>query len=626
MISRKSIHTVLALWACALSQNAAAQIVPIRVVHVTANRLDHILPTNDARIDTLNRRFHSDVNLSEQIQSESSIYIRSYGPGLASTVSRHGYSPSQTSVYWNGVPLNSPALGLSDLSTLPTGFDVTLDEGAAGALYGSGYMGGGIHLQSEPSYSKKWSVRQSAQYRTAGYASYSTQGSYSTQSTAHMAAIDYGKGQMDFKYTDLYGVQRDRLGADQESLHLRYNGKKNWLHSRLDWGVWASELNRGIPRSISESYTVGARQFDQVARAYVKFNWSNGPVSLGLRTSGYAEDQRYHSTVLSDTNIASAIYDQVDLAWHVSNRFKLVYSLDHAYQYVEGSSKDSRSVNRYGTSILMSYQYDENWSGAMGGRLEHQLITTPFIPFAHVKWKKGVYDAQLSFRSHFRFPTLNDLYWNPGGNPHLKPELGNTIDFHSGYNFGIDQQNRVELSSFYSIIDQYIQWVPDGAIFQPRNVKAVRTSGMTIDYEYVSKVDFDFILGGNYTWTYARTIESQRLNDPGLNNQLIYTPEHKLAGRISVAWYDAWEVKLVGTFNGRVHTTSDNQDALAIPSFFVLDSEVSYERNFAGDGKIRGSIGIRNMTNAEYSFQRFYPMPGIQAVFSLTIQFAQHET
>ena len=29
----------------------------------------------------------------------------------------------------------------------------------------------------------------------------------------------------------------------------------------------------------------------------------------------------------------------------------------------------------------------------------------------------------------YRFPTINDLYWNPGGNRNLNPENGYSADF-----------------------------------------------------------------------------------------------------------------------------------------------------------------------------------------------------
>lgn len=628
MTNRQSLHTILALWACVLTQNTLGQVETLDDVTITASRMRNTYQSDDSRIDTLKPRINSDLNLSEHIQTESSIYIRSYGPGLASTVSRHGFSPAQTSVYWNGVPLNSPALGVSDLSTLPSGFQVVLDEGVAGSVYGSGYMGGGIHLLSMPAFpSDIFELTQTAQYRTSGYSNYTTEAEYHTESTTHAASLNYGIGNLNYDYKDLYGVERERLGADQESLHLRYNGTKFWKYSRLDWGAWVSEFDRGIPRSISEAYTEGARQYDQVARAYLKFNSKlSHRWSIGLRSSGYAEDQRYSSFVLSDTNVAIAAYNQLDITGRFQNRIKTILSIDHAYQYVEGSSKDSRSVNRYGSSLVVHYRMSRCWFSSAGARIEHQLTTTPLMPFVDMHWKSFNWDLQVDYRTHFRFPTLNDLFWNLGGNPELRPETGSTAGAHVNYKFGVNRAHRLELSTFISEIENYIQWVPTGGIFEPRNVKRVRTAGVSFGYNYQKTVSaFKLIFASNYTWTRARTIESQRTNDPGLNNQLIYTPEHKATSRLGVEWNRAtgevWALQLAGSFNGVVHTTSDNLGALVIPAFFNLDTELSYTRALQSGLTMRGSFGVRNATDANYSFHRYYPMPGIQAVFSLTLKF-----
>lgn len=577
-------------------------------------------------LDSLQSRPGLDINQTELLdRSLSSVYIRSYGPGLASTLSRHGFSPSQSTVYWHGVPLNSPALGLTDLSTLPNDGQLLLDNGAGGVLYGSGYMGGGVHLLNDvPDTGFTWKVNTN--YRTSRLWGNSVELANRGKSSFHQVAFHATNGDQAYEYTDIYGNELTRLGAQQEQYHFRYSGGYFGTQQRLTWGLWGSQLDRGIPRSISESYTEGATQWDQVARAFVKYGYSSGSLDINAQIGGYAEDQRYYSTVLNDTNVASAVYSQVEATYEFNQRLGLITSIDHAYMYVEGSSKSSSSINRVGAAIHGYYQFTENLYLNAGVRQERQLVSTPIIPVVNLQWRAGPWDAKVQYRSHYRFPTLNDLFWSPGGNPDLLPELGNTLDIHVGWKkLGDDYQLRIGASAFRAQITNYILWVPSGAFFEPRNVKEVQNIGSTFKID-VSKDVQGWIVGvrGNYSWTRARTVESQRSNDPSLNNQLIYTPEHKSTLGLYSS-HGNWEFGASNRVYGRVHTTTDNQKESSIDPFQVWDLNMSYFMNY-NRYKITLDAGIRNLFDTDYSFQRFYPMPGIQAVFSLTIQFAQHET
>ena len=61
-----------------------------------------------------------------------------------------GTSSSHTSVLWNGIPINSIANGLADLSSIfcHSFSDVVIVNGGDGSLFGSGAIGGSIHLNS----------------------------------------------------------------------------------------------------------------------------------------------------------------------------------------------------------------------------------------------------------------------------------------------------------------------------------------------------------------------------------------------------------------------------------------------------------------------------------------------
>lgn len=77
---------------------------------------------------------------------------------------------------------------------------------------------------------------------------------------------------------------------------------------------------------------------------------------------------------------------------------------------------------------------------------------------------------------NYRFPTLNDLYFQPGGNPDLQPEHGFTYD--GGVSFAFAKEGRYavhgEATWFDSYIDDWILWIPLGGkqdFWTPKNLK-----------------------------------------------------------------------------------------------------------------------------------------------------------
>ena len=89
------------------------------------------------------------VDLGNLISSTSSLYVKSYG-ALATPTFR-GTSSSHTLVLWNGIAINSLANGLSDLSGIycHNYKDIYIVRGGDASIFGSGAVGGSIHLNTE---------------------------------------------------------------------------------------------------------------------------------------------------------------------------------------------------------------------------------------------------------------------------------------------------------------------------------------------------------------------------------------------------------------------------------------------------------------------------------------------
>jgi len=93
---------------------------------------------------------YSQNGLDHLLSRQTGIFIKNYGPGILATSSLRGGSAGQTALVWNGFSLQSPATGQTDLALIPVFFtdDAGVQYGGGSALWGSGSMGGAIHLNN----------------------------------------------------------------------------------------------------------------------------------------------------------------------------------------------------------------------------------------------------------------------------------------------------------------------------------------------------------------------------------------------------------------------------------------------------------------------------------------------
>ena len=135
----------------ALAQNVDSIGLPLllKEIQISASRLSGFSAGNKVlNLDSALIIESSDQNLGDILARYTPVYLKSYGLGGLATPSFRGSGASHTPVIWNGFNLQSPLNGQVDFSLIPAFLmdQVQLQFGGAGALFGSGAIGGVVHL------------------------------------------------------------------------------------------------------------------------------------------------------------------------------------------------------------------------------------------------------------------------------------------------------------------------------------------------------------------------------------------------------------------------------------------------------------------------------------------------
>lgn len=219
----------------------------------------------------------------------------------------------------------------------------------------------------------------------------------------------------------------------------------------------------------------------------------------------------------------------------------------------------------------------------------------------------------------FRVPTLNDLYWIPGGNPDLQTELSwsQELELSKSWN---DQGNAYTKVTFYNRnVDNWIQWAQqDGNQFwSAGNVSEVWSRGL----EFVSFLQISFDqskLWLESRYQYTKSTYEEAIANPKIDKgtQLWYTPVHQVS--LQVGWERrGFLLQYMQRYVGK--TEGINAD---LADYYLGDIHLIW-RKLEKEMGLRCFLEVNNLWNASYRVIERRPMPGrylrigIQTNFSL---------
>src|SRR5690606_30295809 len=156
-MKKNGFHIILAFFLCTITASAQLDsIQQLPEVMLTDSKLVHF--SKGFKLEKLNDSIieRNATSLTETLRYNSSIYFKENGFGMASSPSFRGTNAAQTAVVGNGININPVLTGQTDFNTIsPLNYDeISIRSGGGGVQYGSGAVGGSIHLNNTFSFEK----------------------------------------------------------------------------------------------------------------------------------------------------------------------------------------------------------------------------------------------------------------------------------------------------------------------------------------------------------------------------------------------------------------------------------------------------------------------------------------
>ena len=556
-------------------------------------------------------------SFDEILEKNTTIYVKSYG--ALNTPSFRGTSASHTLVSWNGIPINSTASGQTDLRLLPSnGFNnLGISYGGNSTIFGSGSIGGTIHLNNIPIFTKSNNSNFTIEKGSFGL----NTNSFSTQKSNnnYYYYLNYSslKDSNNFEYVfNNQNIENIHSYSEGESLisNISFLLSKN---SIIQFNLWKTYLFREVPGNMTVPNST-AEQTDKSERFL--FTLLNYYKDFKIKVNhALLFDNLYYDDIPKQIN---SFYEgitnisEINLDYNYKKLFTSL-NLSSLNNHLKNSSYENLEQTDLTNSIYSSISYQtNNFKNEFSLRKEsNKSINHPFIPSYSCELKLKNYKLRGRINKNFRSPTFNDRFWISSGsigNMNLLPESGTNKEI------GLDFSSNTiscNLTYFNLNVDNWILWnQQENGVWMPENIRKVNSKGLE------SKINFNINIDSleirnefNYQYNLSTNILGIDNLDASVGKQLIYTPRNKanLNSRFS---FNNYNLVINQSFVGKVYTSSDNLNFLKshytvtlklIRNFEIINSELVFT--------------IKNLFNQDYQTYLNYPQPGRNFLIQINI-------
>ncbi len=568
------------------------------------------------------------IKLSDALTGHSSHFVKTYGSNGLATISIRGTAPQHTTVYWNGFNINPSNIAMADFSMLPLFLfnHVEIVPGGSSTLTGSGAIGGSIHLNSQSggTHNHHQVVAAFGQYNDRLMA---LKTGVIKEKLHFSTSIWVNSSDNDFAFvnTSKSGKPRERLtNADASQVGflqeaLLHFGSKQLLKA----GFWLQEREAGIPPSMTMLRS-HARQHDRMLRGYAQWNLKYRRVEYSAKTGYHHDYLKYTDTLTNiDSEIRVGVWNsEVILNSAVFKRIQFNagagYHIHHAEtrNYQAGINPHRFSVFLLATRFIPELQ----WVFSVGARKESASDFRGIPPAFLLGWKGKMLNnlnGRMNFSTNYRIPTLNDRYWQPGGNPDLKAET--SINLETGADFNYQQKNLKALFSvtlYTNRIKNWITWLPENSLFwAPENIGSVMIAGIESNLKFEHHASL-FLHSLEISWVASKSLYGgTSLRDISKKSQLMYTPVHNMAVVYIIA-AGQWYLQIVQKITGSRYT--DRANTSKLPAFYT--GNLSIARSFSMKWfTLSMNASVNNLTDQNYQVIQYRPMPGRTFHLSLVL-------
>lgn len=572
-------------------------------------------------------RILSTTGVAEAIKYFAGVQIKDFGGlGGQKTVNVRSLGTQHTGVFIDGIRITNCQNGTVDLGKYSLmnmeSVEVYNSNKIAPLMTASEYASGStIYLKTR----RPERTSLSARYSYGSFNTHKAQVHASLRRSLFAdVEVDHSDGNYPFVYKTRY---EDTTGVRRNSDITFFRAEGGWFNDRISTHAYVYSSERGLPGGIvqrlSDQFGDIGRESDinTFVQASYTDSWGCHAFKANARyaydylhaNTDFPENQfiRYNNKYIQQDFYAGAAYSYATrmLTLSVSPDVRFsdlscnVYGMSYVARCDFKTVADVRFKWRFiDLDASLLYTFVKDFS-----KMQTADPLQRFTPCAYASFKiAGGLSARAFYKSVFRAPTLNDLYYTHVGKRSLKPESTDQLDFGLAY---ADRHWNVQTDYYHNAVRDKIICIPNGGSYDWKmmNRGFVRTDGVDVSARYSHEYFSVFVTG---TWQNVRDLSDPE-DECSYNHQLLYSPEWSVSAVLS-GYFKGFSASLSHMFCSRRYWSYASEEDI-LPQYNCTDAKVQYTWKW-----LTFCVECNDIFNVHYEIVQRWPMPGRRFAASLT--------
>lgn len=629
-------------------------------VEIQAHRLR--VHTSPVPVQTLNGKVLTHLNslsVADALRYFSGVQLKDYGGiGGLKTINVRSLGTNHTSVFYDGVAIGNAQNGQVDLGkfSLSNMEEISLYNGQNPDLLQpakSYASASSIYLKSKtPTFKENKPFNGSFKLKSGSFGlinpaldlDYKLNDKISTRlSTEYTNA----KGHYKFRYTNgVYDTTAVRNNADISAFRVEATvyGKPD---SNTSWTAkyYHYHSERGLPGAIvANRFDYSQRLWDQSNFLQLDFNRKiTAFYKVAFKAKYNADYNRYlDPEYVTTEGFLDNKYKQKEAYVSLANElqvlpfWKINLSADYVYSTLDANLYrfPYPTRNTFLTVLASDFKLGSfNIQGSLLGTFIDESVEIyeagsskqEYTPTVMLNWKPfPTKDLRVRafYKSVFRMPTFNDLYYTFIGNSFLRPE------YTDQYNLGLTYFKflkgtvfnylSVQSDVYYNTVRDKIVAVPSSNLFRwtMLNLDEVQIKGLEVNVKASGRLSKELSFSSllNYTYQQATDVTPEAYN---YNHQIPYIPLHSGSFTASVD-ADHFGANYSFIYTGERYNQKANIPVNYVEPWYTHDISAWYSLKVY-NYPITVRTEVNNLLNQYYDVILNFPMPGRHYRFTISL-------
>ena len=649
----------------AFAQNKLDSLQVLNEVEVVANRYREVIPSQ--RLSGEKLEALSSFSVADAIRYFSGVQIKDYGGiGGLKTVDIRSMGTNHLGVFYDGIQLGNAQNGQIDLGkfSLDNIEEISLYNGQKSEIFQSAKdfgSAGTVYLRTRrPRFKGDKKYNLVSYSRTGSFDLFNPSVLWEQKTSKNISSslnteYVYASGEYPFRYRKkqngvvMWDTTAIRQNGDINSLRLEGS-----LNGDMQDGYWRAKTyfynsEKGIPGAIVNNvWKHSQRQWDRnffIQSSFQKSLFKNYDFLFNAK---YANDwMRYLNPdttlmYIDNTFRQQEIYASLANKYSVLKNWDINFSVDYQYNTLNIGLKPTRNTLlaalaaaveiwrfKAQASILGTFINDDVHNALKKKTNEY----TPSVFLSYKPFKRENLNVRAFYKSIFRMPTFNDLYYTDIGNIKLNPEY--TTQYNIGFQYhkylkkGIINYLNVRADAYYNEVTDKITAIPKGNgqyRWMMMNLGYVEIRGVDVSAQIGWELPADIQFNTSLNYTHQKAQEFTDKTSPWYGGQIAYIPWHSGSAISNIIW-KTWDLNYSFIYVGeRYHNSANIRDNYERPwythdltmskTFRLRRGVLHTPESATNKGRmqytptIKISAEINNILNQQFEVITCYPMPG----------------